>query len=427
MVANDPLAARLSSSVGERHVLVDHDLVEAYAVDWTRRWRGHPRLVVRPGTTEEVAETVVACAEAGVAIVPQGGNTGLVGGGVPLDGEVVLSLLRLAALEPVDGPAAQVTVGAGVTLASVQQHARGAGLDVGVDFTARGSATIGGMVATNAGGERVLRYGTTRAQVRGVEAVLADGRVVARLSGLPKDNVGYDLASLLVGSEGTLGVITRVRLGLVPMLAGRAVALVALDDTAAAVSTVAHLRRRLPSLEAAEVFYAEGLDLVRDTLGLPRPFAGGHPVFVLIECADHRDPADDLAAVLADVDAVRDAAVATDGPRRAALWRYREAHTEAIGGAGVPLKLDVAVPLVDLAAFDSALRATIAGEAPAARLISFGHIAEGNLHVNVLDLETERDIESVTGAVLGLVARFGGSIGAEHGVGRAKVRWIHLS
>src|SRR5439155_14319300 len=185
-------------------------------------------------------------------------NTGLVGGSVPVDEAVLISTSSLRQLGEVDPLAAQVTVGAGVPLSVLQKHVRAAGFDVGVDFAARESCTVGGMASTNAGGERVLRYGTTRAQVLGVEAVLADGTVVSRLAGLPKDNTGYDVVSLLVGSEGTLGVITKLRLRLVPLLPGRAVALVALADTAAAVSLVRVLRQALPSLEAAELFYADG-------------------------------------------------------------------------------------------------------------------------------------------------------------------------
>ncbi|MGH9243092.1 MAG: FAD-binding oxidoreductase, partial [Acidimicrobiales bacterium] len=333
---------------------------------------------------------------------------------------------RLDDLEPVDRAAAQLTGGAGVTLAAAQRHARAAGLDLAIDFAARDSATLGGIVATNAGGERVLRHGTARTQVRGLEAVLADGSVVTRLSGLPKDNVGYDLASLLVGSEGTLGIVTRVRLALVPPRPGRVVALVAVTGTAAVIDAVQTLRARLPSLEAAEVFYAGELDLVCTSLGLPRPFRHEHPAYLLVECAAPRDPTDDVVAALADLGEVRDAAIATDGPRRSALWRYREGLTEAISAAGVPLKLDVAIPPASLATFDAELRTTVAGIAPAARLLVFGHVAEGNLHINVLD-GNEPQLEGLTEAVLGLVARFGGSISAEHGVGRAKVRWVHLS
>src|SRR4051812_23650852 len=219
-----------------------------YEVDWTGRFRGSTPAVVRPGTPEEGSAGLRGCAEAAAPVVPQGGNTGLVGGSVPLHGEVVLSLRRLTALDRVDGRAAQVTASAGVTLAALQEHARAAGLDVGVDLAARDSATVGGMVSTNAGGVRLLRYGPMRAHLTGVEAVLADGRVVSHLGGLLKDNTGYDLGGLLCGSEGTLGVVTRARLRLVPRLDERVVALLALSSLDDAVDAVARLRRELSSI-----------------------------------------------------------------------------------------------------------------------------------------------------------------------------------
>jgi FAD/FMN-containing dehydrogenase len=419
------LEKQLAKTVGDEHVLTDAEVTASYDVDWTGRFRGRARGVVRPADTAEVAAVVAACADADVAVCLQGGNTGLVGGSVPVDGAVLLSLGRLTTVEPVDVVSAQVTVGAGVTLASLQQHVRPTGLDFGVDFAARDSCTLGGMAATNAGGERVLRYGTTRAQVLGVEAVLADGTVVSRLAGLPKDNTGYDMVSLLVGSEGTLGVITKLRLRLVPLFTGRAVAIVAVDDTDAAVSLVRSLRESLPSLEAAELFFADGLELVREKTALPAPFADAHPAYVLVECAQRSDPTDDLLAALGESDVVRDATVATDVRGRHALWAYRESHTEAINAAGVPVKLDVAVPLPALADCVAALPKAIASAAPAARLVLFGHVNEGNLHVNVLDAVEQG--EQVSDAVLRLVASYGGSISAEHGVGRAKRAWLGLS
>ena len=419
------LEASLGDVVGAEHVLLDPSTRASYETDWTGRFSGSARCVVRPATTQAVAAIVRLCREAEVPLYVQGGNTGLVGGSVP--GEragVLLSTARLSAVDPVDVVSAQVTVGAGATLASVQTHVRAVGFDVGVDFAARDSCTIGGMAATNAGGERVLRYGTTRAQVLGVEAVLADGAVISRLGGLPKDNTGYDVASLLVGSEGTLGIITRLRLRLVPLLPGRTVALVAVDDTAAAVSLVQRLRV-LSSLEAAELFFADGLALVREKAGLTAPFADEHPAYVLVECAARTDPTDELVDMLGQAGEVRDATVASDARGRHALWAYRESHTEAINAAGVPVKLDVAVPLPSLAACVEELPRVIAGASRAARLILFGHVNEGNLHVNVLGA-VDRG-EEVSDAVLELVAAYGGSISAEHGVGRAKTPWLRLS
>jgi FAD/FMN-containing dehydrogenase len=419
------LLGRLTNIVGADHVLTDPQLTASYETDWTGRFHGRCHAVVRPASTSEVAAVVAACADANVAICVQGGNTGLVGASVPADDTVLLSTARLRELGPVDDVSAQVTVGAGVTLAAVQQHVRPHRLDVGVDFAARESCTIGGMVATNAGGERVLRYGTMRAQLLGIEAVLADGTVVSRLTGLPKDNTGYDVVSLLAGSEGTLGVITRLRLRLVPLLSERVVALAAVADTAAAVDLVRALRDRLPTLEAAELFYADGLALVRAQTGMSAPFIVDHPAYVLVECAAHADPTDELLAALEEAPGVLDATVASDARGRHALWAYRESHTESINAAGVPVKLDVAVPLTSLADAVAALPDAIAGAAERARTILFGHVNEGNLHVNVLDAVDEA--EAVSDAVLKVVATFGGSISAEHGVGRAKSEWLHLS
>jgi FAD/FMN-containing dehydrogenase len=420
------LRSRLAEVVGPSHLLTDPDTVAGHAVDWTGRFRGRAAGVVRPGSTAEVAAVLAACSDAGVPVVPQGGNTGLVGGSVPRRGEVVLSLRRLAGGEAVDRLAGQVTAGAGVTLADLDAHAGGEGLAFGVDLSARESATVGGMVATNAGGLRMLRYGAMRAQVRGIEAVLADGRVLAHLSGLEKDNTGYDLPGLLTGSEGTLAVVTRVRLRLVPRLPERAVALMAFDSTEAALEAAAELRRCLPSLEAAEVFFADGLELVCTHLGLLPPFGGPAPVYVLVEVAALEDPTPALAeAVGALAVEPADAAVATEPAARARLWRYREGHTEAINTAGVPVKLDVALPGRALPGFVPRVREVVEGAAPGARSVLFGHAADGNLHVNVLGAGDRA--AAVEDAVLRLVADLGGSISAEHGIGVAKRAWLHLN
>jgi FAD/FMN-containing dehydrogenase len=421
------LEERLAGIVGSGHVLTDPDLRAPYEVDWTGRFVGTARCVVRPGDTGQVARVVAACAEAGVPIVVQGGNTGLVGGGVPAPGSgaALLSMARLTALDPVDPVEAQLTAGAGVTLERLQQHARAEGLDFGVDLGARSAATVGGLIATNAGGIRVLRYGSMRAQLAGLEAVLADGSVVSRLTGLAKDNTGYDLTQLLAGSEGTLGIVTRARLRLVPLLTARAVALVGLAGTGEALALLAAARAGLSTLAAAELCYADGVDLVRDYAGLPAPFAEAYPAYVLLECAGRADPTDELLEFLSTCDAVADATVASDVPGQARLWAYRERHTEAINAAGVPTKLDVCVPLGELAALVAALPGVVARAAPGARTVLFGHLNEGNLHVNVLDAGDAA--EAVTEAVLRLVAGHRGSISSEHGVGRAKAPWLHLS
>ncbi|MCY7363755.1 MAG: FAD-binding oxidoreductase [Frankiaceae bacterium] len=415
----------LRAAVGAEHVLVDADLTASYETDWTGRFTGRAGCVVRPRDTEQVAAVLRACDRAGVPVVVQGGNTGLVGGGVPAGGEVLLSLTRLDELGEIDVAAGQVTAGAGVTLAALQAHARAAGLDFGVDLAARDSATLGGLVATNAGGIRVLRYGSMRAQLLGAEAVLADGSVVSRMAGLLKDGTGYDLVSLLAGSEGTLGVVTRVRLRLVPRATARCVALLALESTQAAVDLLPGLRERLPSLSGAELVYADGIALVRKHSGLPAPFEQDFPAYLLLECADRTDPTDALVEAVGEADGLLDARIASDPAGRRALWAYREQHTEAISAEGVPVKLDVSVPLRALPGLVDRLGPAIAAVAPTARSVVFGHVNEGNLHVNVLgagDLG-----EDVTEAVLRLVAELSGSISSEHGVGRAKAAWLSLS
>ncbi len=318
-----------------------------------------------------------------MALVVQGGNTGLVGGAVPLRGEVVCSLRRLTDLGEVDRASGQVTAGAGVTIAEVQARAASAGWAYGVDLASRDSATVGGSIATNAGGLRVLRYGDTRAQVVGVEAVLGTGDVVSHMSGLTKDNTGYHLPSLLCGSEGTLGVVTAARLRLVPRESERVVALLAFDDVAAALAAVGSLRSGLPSLSAAELFFDEGVALVCQVFGLRPPFAQAHRAYVLVEAAGAGDPADALSSAVDSLLGVADAAVATDAVRAAQLWRYREAHTEAIATVGTPHKLDVTLPAGALAEFVAAVPGVVERVCPGARTWLFGHAGDGNVHVNV--------------------------------------------
>ena len=406
----------LASVVGAAHVVTDPQLRAGAEVDWTGRWRGTARAVVRPGTPGEAAAVLAVCAGAGVPVVPQGGNTGLVGGGVPagVEGAVVLSTRRLAGLAPVAGDGT-VVAGAGATIAAVQAHASAAGWQLGMDWAARDSATVGGAIATNAGGLRVLRWGPARAQLVGAEAALAGGALLSRVDGPLKDSTGYDLSGLMCGSEGTLGVLTRVRLRLVPPLpARRAVALVGVPDVTAATAVLAGVRRAVPDLAAAELIGDAALDL----LDLPRPLPDRWPAYVLVETVGR---ADELATALAEVD-VGDAVLADDATGRAALWRYREQITESVSRAGVPVKLDVSVPADRLAEVWAALPEAVG----AGRTVLFGHLAEANLHVNMLDVPAEREA-AATDRVLRLVAGAGGSISAEHGIGRAKAPWLHLT
>jgi FAD/FMN-containing dehydrogenase len=420
----DRLVDDLAAAVGEAHVLADDDRRAPFEVDWTRRYRGRARAVVRPADAEQVVAVLAACREHGAAIVPQGGNTGMVGAGVPRGGEVVLSSVRLTELGPVDRAVAQVQVGAGVTLAALQAHARDAGLDAGVDLGARDSATVGGLVATDAGGTHAVRHGTVRARVAGLQAVLADGTIVDRPA-LLKDNAGYDLPALLVGSEGTLGVITGVRWRLVALLPSRVAALVPLASLEQAAALLASVRPRLAaSLHGADFFLDTGLQLVLDHLRLPAPVPTRSPVYVLLECAGTSDPTDELAAALTQA-GVQDAVVATDSAERTRLWRFREAHAEAISAVGIPHKLDVGVPLARLAEFARRVPEEVERVSPGARPVIFGHLGDGNVHVNVLG--PAPDDHAVDEAVLRLAAACGGTISAEHGVGVAKARWLGLA
>ncbi|MDQ6838705.1 MAG: FAD-binding oxidoreductase [Actinomycetota bacterium] len=425
------LISSLRDVLGATQVLSDPDTRAPFESDWTGRFSGAALAVVRPSSTAEVAAVIDLCRSAAVPVVPQGGNTGLVGGSVPAPGRsdgcppIVLSTARLSDLGDPDPVAGQITADAGVTLDRLQATAARAGLAFPVDLAARESATVGGMIATNAGGLHVLRYGSMRAQVLGVEAVLGTGAIISRLSGLVKDNTGYDVSQLLVGSEGTLGVVTRARLRLVPALSERVAVLIGLPSTAAALDVLATLRRRCDGLEAIEIFFAEGLEVVRAHTGLPAPLSRSWPVYLVAECATATERSDELFEALAGVDLDDDAtAVATDGPGRNRLWAYRERHTEAVSALGVPHKLDVTLPLNRLAHFDAEVRGVIRAVAPDATLIIWGHVGDGNLHVNVVGPSAEDD--AVDDAVLCLVADMGGSISAEHGIGRAKTAWMHL-
>ena len=409
------IADALAAIVGESNVLTEPDVRAGYEVDWTGRYRGSASCVVRPHSTAEVAAVVAACASAGAALVPQGGNTGLVGGGVPRDrATVVLSLRGLTRLDPVDVPAAQVTAGAGVTIETLQQHVRAAGLDFGVDWGARASATVGGAVATNAGGSRVVRHGTMRAQVMGVEAVLADGSIIGDLRGLPKETVGPHLPSLLCGSEGTLAVITAARLRLVPLLTETAAAMVVLDSLDEAPALLAELRT-LADLDAAELVLPAAAGLVAEVTGVTLPLAiPERGCAVLVDCAARSDPTDSLATAVGE----RDGVLAT-GPQRARLFDVRDHISTSINARGVPLKLDVAVPVELLG---RVVELTEAALPEGARLYAFGHLAEGNLHLNVLGAGD--DAAAITESVLGQVVDLGGTVSAEHGIGVAKVAWL---
>ena len=408
------LLREFASVVGEAHVLTG-DATAGYAVDWTGGFHGHTPAVLRPGSTAEVASLLALCSDAGVPVVPQGGNTGLVGGGVPLHGEVVLSLARLAELGPVDADAGQVTAGAGVTLQQVADA--DPALDLGVLIASRGSATVGGAIATNAGGLRVLRYGPMRAQVRGIEAVLSDGTIVSHLAGLAKDNTGYDYPSLLAGSEGTLAVITAARLQLVPRAAGPVTVITGLDDVGEVHELARRALREVPGLLSAEFFTRTGLDVLAEHADLVPPLQA--EVYLLLEAAGP-GAIEDLAALAGNMPV----AVATAAADRSRLWAYRERHPEAAGFLGVPLKLDVSVPAARWVRLASEVTGVLRAVDPGATVIIYGHVADGNVHVNVVPAATADGRHEE--AVFGLVASLDGSVSAEHGIGALKAPWFPL-
>ncbi|HEU5204178.1 MAG TPA: FAD-binding oxidoreductase [Candidatus Limnocylindrales bacterium] len=413
---NERLLAALREAVGAESAVTDRAVLVAHEVDWTGRFRGKASALVRPGSADEVGQVLRACAAAGVGVVPQGGNTGLVAGAVPHDA-VVLSTGRLDALGQPDPGAAELTAGAGATLERVQRAAIDAGRAFGVDLAARGSATIGGMIATDAGGIHRLRYGSMRRQVLGLEAVLADGSVVHELP-------GYDLVDLVAGSEGTLAVITEARLRLVPSWSHRATALISVDDIAGAVAAAAHATATSPELEAVEFVDAASLALAAARGGQAVPFGRPGPA-LLVEVAGDQPMLDVLTAALSVMPGLRDAVLADDGPGRRRLWALREGVTEAIASVGVPHKLDVGLPMAKLAGFVETLGPMVERAHGGARVFVFGHLAVGNLHVNVVG--PPPDDERVDDAVLRLVADLGGEVAAEHGIGRAKARWLRLA
>jgi FAD/FMN-containing dehydrogenase len=443
------LIADLRAVTEPAHVLTEPGVVAGYATDWTRRYSGAAACVVTPGSTAEVADVIRACAAHGAPVVPQGGNTGLVGGSVPSAWSprsqsaagpagpagpaaadrpvpVILSTRRLTVRS------AQVTAGAGVTIASLRVHAAAAGLSYGVDLASRDSATVGGTIATNAGGIHAIRYGPTRAQVAGVTAVLADGSIVSDMSGLTAGAAGYDLAQLLTGSEGTLAVVTAARLRLQAHEPAAAVLLAGVAGIDAAADLLARLIAAGPGVLAGEYVDVVGVDLVCRATGLARPVGHDRGGLLLAEIAAGQGHCDDLLQRAAGVALPDETSVAQDARGMAALWAYRERVTEAIATTGIPHKIDVAVPIGELGAFtaelDGAVRdadrrtASRAGRDGEPVVVVFGHIGVGNLHVNVVGPDPADT--SVDAAVAKLAAAHGGSVAAEHGVGRAKAGWL---
>jgi FAD/FMN-containing dehydrogenase len=423
----DFLLDSLRDIVGAAHVLTDPAGVHGYVTDWTGRWEGAALAVVRPGDTEQVAAVLAACHRASVPIIPQGGNTGLVGGSIPSQGSIVVSTRRLNRIETIDRIERTIAAGAGVTVASAERAAAAHGLRFGIELASKESATLGGIVATNAGGARMIRYGDARSQLLGVEAVLADGSILRRWTPLVKDNVGYDLPGLLAGSEGTLAVITKVLMKLATPASQTQVVVAGVATVDAALELCDRVRRAGLTLEAAELMTEAGVELVCRHAEAQRPFADPSPIYTLMEVFAYRDTEAALLDILSVSDDIVDDAVIEPGPARK-LWHLREGHTESIGRESTTpvIKLDVSVPLASMNSFVTALTIKLALDIPAATPILFGHFADGNIHVNIANSPTTL-ADAITDTVFRMVTKYGGSISAEHGVGRAKTHWIHLS
>ena len=400
--------------VGAAHVSTDPDVLAARCVDWTGRYRGQAAALVRPGDAAEVAAVLAACRDAGLYVTVQGGRSSLVAGTVPEHDDVLLSTERLTALGEVDRAESRIRVGAGATLARVQDAAAAAGLLFGVDLAARDSATVGGMASTNAGGLRTVRYGNMREQVLGLQIALPDGTVLQRNSRALADNTGYDLISLFVGAEGTLGVITAVDLRLHPIPEHRATAVCGFDDLDALVAAARTLRE-IPNIAALELIDGRATEL-----GLSLPVAGAW--LLLVELAGDTEQTSPLAGALADLPLRGEPVVGVDASDQQRLWRLRESLTETIARFGPALKFDIALPLSEIARFAAASR-EIAGPGTT---ILFGHIGEGNLHLNILGCDETAEA-ALYGPMMDLIAASGGNVSSEHGVGSRKRGYLSMS
>lgn len=416
----------LKSIVGPKGWTMDIDKLAPHLTDWRGEFVGSAAIKVAPANTDEVSAIARACSARGVAIVPQGGNTGMCAGAIPDESgaQVLLSLSRMNAIRTLDRENFSIEVEAGCILEKIQTAARNAGLYFPLSLGAEGSCQIGGNLSTNAGGSNVLRYGPARLQVLGLEAVLADGTIVNSLRTLRKDTAGYDLKQLFIGSEGTLGIITAATLALYPDPGEMKTALVSLESSEAAVRLLSELRNALPQgVEAFElvsdfVFGLVAKHVPNSTLPLDKTA----PWYVLMNVATSGDSeklGDELAKAM-DLGLVIDAVIAKNSSESGRLWRLRHSIAEAERAEGKGLKHDISVPVSKMAVFlrkgDELLTALV----PEAQLVAFGHVGDGNLHYNVMLGQRAHMGSRVTEAIYELVVELGGSICAEHGVGRLK-------
>jgi len=431
------LLSALQGIVGPGNVLHQGDL-SAFEQDWRKRVRGKALAVVRPGSTDEVAAVVRACAAAGASIVPQGGNTGLVVGSTPDDSgtQVVMSLQRMNTVRGIDSANLAMTVDAGCVLQAAQEAAAAAGLLFPLSLAAEGSCTIGGNLATNAGGTQVVRFGNSRDLCLGLEVVTARGEIWNGLSGLRKDNTGYDLRDLFVGSEGTLGIITAATMKLYPQPAATLTAWAAVPSLEHATALLGLAHRHLGAgLTGFEVMGQFALSLVARHFGQLRvPLYQGTPYCVLLEHSDHesephaRALLEALLETAMEAGCVSDAVVAESLAQAQQLWQVRESIPLAQAEEGLNIKHDISLPVSRIATFCSETDAQLAQAIPGVRLVNFGHLGDGNLHYNVqapaggdASAFLAEHEERVNTLVYDAVARFGGSISAEHGVGSLKI------
>jgi FAD/FMN-containing dehydrogenase len=433
--AADRRLSELVEIVGTAHVVTDAQILENHLVEPRGLYRGLALAMVRPGSTEEIARLLAYCNKARLPIVPQGGNTGLVGGQIPDEsgGEIVLSLQRMNRIREVDPVSNSMIVEAGVTLAAAQEAAEKADRLFPLSLASEGSCTIGGNLSTNAGGVGVIAYGNARDLTLGLEVVLANGAVMSTLSKLRKDNTGYDLKDLFVGAEGTLGVIAAASLKLFPRPRAMATAFVGVPDPAAALKLLG-LAREVVGNEVTgfELLPRIGLDFVlRHSPSSRDPLSSSHPWYVLIELSSQKsqgleETLSELLEAAMEQELVGDAAVAATLEQRKAFWRLREDMSDAQRPEGGSIKHDVSVPVGATADFIREASAAVFNFMPAARVVAFGHLGDGNIHFNVSQpvgadkaayLSRWEDMNVVVHAV---VKRYGGSISAEHGIGQLK-------
>jgi FAD/FMN-containing dehydrogenase len=435
---SDTLLARLSDLLGPRGFISDRQAIEPWLTDWRGLYHGESRVLLAPADTAQCAAIVGMLAEARVAVVPQGGNTGTVAGATPpADGSaLLLSLRRMNRIRSLSATDNAVTAEAGVILSDLHDAASAIGRRFPLSLASKGSATIGGLVSTNAGGTQVLRFGSMRALILGIEAVLPDGSVFEGLSTLRKDNRGYDLRQLLTGAEGTLGIITAASLRLAPAIVSRAVAWAAVATPDDALTLLRRLEEITgEAVESFELVPQNALALVLHNIPNSRvPLAKAHPWNVLIEAVgghDGSDPVVMLENALADaIEAglVADATIAANETQAEALWALRESISEAERIDGLSLKHDISVPVSAMPAFLIDERRTVQARFPGARIIAFGHLGDGNIHFNVMPPENcirndwiAENGAAVSALVHDLVVERGGSLSAEHGIGQVKL------